>query len=171
MGMNDFQRLWWRQAKSDHDIFVLLRDTGVSACHQLHYLQMATEKLAKAYFWRTGSPPWKSHVGLRQFLLRLATARTSERQRIVEALAFKRFDDFQAWNRAIAPLAYGLERLAPALAQCDGPNPEYPWPHSAPTQAPVDYEFQVWKDLTETGRGRQLQQVIADAMRRFPTYA
>jgi hypothetical protein len=46
--MTDAQRLWWAQAKSDHGVFVLLRKQGVHDCHLLHYLQMATEKLAKA---------------------------------------------------------------------------------------------------------------------------
>ena len=54
--MNTFQGLWWQQAKSDHQVFQRLRSEGVAQCHSLHYLQMVTEKLAKAYFWRSGSP-------------------------------------------------------------------------------------------------------------------
>jgi hypothetical protein len=169
--MNDFQRIWWQQAKSDHEVFLLLRRQGTHPCHLLHYLQMATEKLAKAYFWRSGTAPPRSHVGLRQFLLRLATAVSAERSRIAEVLAFSRFDDFQNWNRSIAPLAYGLERLAPSLVQGNGPNPEYPWPHAAPQYAPADYDFEIWSELTNTARGRQLQQVIAAAVANFPAYA
>ena len=47
--MNDAQELWWRQARSDHALFVRLRRIGAEECHLLHYLQMATEKLSKAY--------------------------------------------------------------------------------------------------------------------------
>ena len=41
---------------------------GRRTCHSLHHLQMVTEKIAKAYFWRSGSPPPKSHAGFVQFL-------------------------------------------------------------------------------------------------------
>jgi len=37
------------QAKSDWQIYEHLEKTSFSKCHALHYLQMATEKLAKAY--------------------------------------------------------------------------------------------------------------------------
>ena len=47
--MNGCQTLWWQQARSDHSILLLLRAKGAVACHQLHYLQMVCEKLAKAY--------------------------------------------------------------------------------------------------------------------------
>jgi hypothetical protein len=66
--MNRYQELWWRQSESDHAVFKLLRGQGPAVCHTLHYLQMTTEKLAKAYFWRTGSPPQKSHIGFVKFL-------------------------------------------------------------------------------------------------------
>jgi hypothetical protein len=46
--MNGCQDLWWQQARSDHAILLLLRRYGVAPCHQLHYLQMVTEKIAKA---------------------------------------------------------------------------------------------------------------------------
>ncbi len=65
--MNKFQELWWEQAKSDHEAFVLLRKHSIGQCHSLHYLQMVTEKIAKAYLWRKGAPP-KSHAGFVQFL-------------------------------------------------------------------------------------------------------
>lgn len=46
--MNEQQRLYLVQARSDRDILKLLSSQPI--CHQLHYLQMLTEKLAKAYF-------------------------------------------------------------------------------------------------------------------------
>ena len=45
--MNQYQELWWTQARSDHKVLLLLRRTSADSCHQLHYLQMVTEKLAK----------------------------------------------------------------------------------------------------------------------------
>ena len=53
--MNGAQKLWWEQAKSDHAAFICLRRAGVHECHMLHYLQMAAEKISKAYLWRSGT--------------------------------------------------------------------------------------------------------------------
>jgi hypothetical protein len=168
--MNRFQELWWRQAQSDHAIFLLLRRNRAEPCHQLHYLQMVTEKLGKAFFWRAGKAPPKSHAGLVQFMRYLGQARRHERQKIADCLSFGRFKDLQRWLPSVLPLAYELERLAPDLAQ-DGPNPEYPWPQDAPAHFPADFEFNVLKELTETGRGRQLLQVIELAITRFSAIA
>ena len=136
--MNGYQTLWWEQARSDHAVLVLLRQQGAAACHQLHYLQMVTEKLGKAYFWRSRTAPaTKSHAGFVAFMRFLGSVRVTERQQITNVFAFKRFEDFQNWIRAVLPLAYQLERLAPALAK-DGPNPEYPWPPECPATCAGD---------------------------------
>lgn len=169
--MNSYQRLWWEQTRSDHAVLLLLRRQGASPCHQLHYLQMVTEKLGKAYFWRTGSPPRKSHASFVRFLQALDDRREPDRTRIAEFLGFGRAQDLENWIPTITPLAYDLERLAPALAGDNGPNPEYPWPRVAPVDAPVFYQFGVWTQLTDTGRGRQLIKVIDSAVSRFPEYA
>jgi hypothetical protein len=169
--MNIYQELWWRQAQSDHDVLLLLRCQGFNACHQLHYLQMITEKVSKAYFWGSGMPPPKSHAGFHLFLRSLGGVRSSERRQIADIFKFKRFADFQSWQRKILPLAYELEKLAPALSQDNTANPEYPWPHSAPQHAPVDFKFPIWVELTETSRGRHLLQFIDIAVNKFPQYA
>ena len=168
--MNSYQELWWQQARSDHAVLQLLRRRGLAPCHSLHYIQMVAEKLAKAYFWRSSSPPPRSHAGFVQFVRFLGGARQSERTGIASAFGFSRFEDFQRWTRAVLPLAYELERLAPSLAQ-DGPNPEYPWPQNGPEYAPSQFEFELWIQLTSTGRGRQLMQVIEVAIENFPMYA
>jgi len=112
--MNNHQEVWWQQAKSDHEAFALIRGQGIAQCHSLHYLQMVTEKLVKAYFWRSGSPPPRSHAGFVQFLRFLGQIRPSDRDRIAELFSFKRFTDFQNWIRAVLPIAYELERLTGA---------------------------------------------------------
>ena len=167
--MNNFQKLWWKQAQSDHGAFILLRGQGIAQCHSLHYLQMLTEKLAKAYFWRSDHPPPRSHSGFVQFLRFLGAVRERDRERIARLFSFNRFQDFQGRIRTLLPIAYDLERIAPALAN-DGPNPEYPWPHAQPAYAPVDHDFTVWSRLT-TGQGRDLMRVIRIAVDRFPEYA
>jgi hypothetical protein len=42
----------------------------------------------------------------------------------------------------------------------NGPNPEYPWPPDAPTATPVEFEFPIWQELTETSYGRTLISLI-----------
>ncbi len=166
--MNSYQEVWWQQAQSDHEAFVRIRGLGVSPCHSLHYLQMVTEKIAKAYFWRSGSPPPQSHAGFVQFLRFLGQIRPAERARMADLFTFKRFTDFQGWIHTVLPMAYELERLAPALAQ-NGPNPEYPWPHRLPQFAPANFNFAIWQWL-ESGQGRDLMRVVRIAVNRFPEY-
>lgn len=168
--MNDYQRLWWEQTRSDHAVLLMLRDRGAMPCHQLHYLQMVTEKLGKAYFWRSGQPPPKSHVSFVRFLQALDNRSRVDRARIATLLGFGSVNAFADWIHIVTPLAYSLERLAPALAGDRGPNPEYPWPRQAPLHAPATYKFPVWRELTEMGRGRQLLKVIDRAVIQFPAY-
>lgn len=120
----------------------VLRRHGADPCQQLHYLQMITEKLAKAYFWRNDEGPPRSHASFVRFLCFLGAVRRSERDRVATAFGFQRFQDFRRWIRSILPLAYELERLAPALAG-DGPNLEYPWPWEAPEAAPALFCFDI----------------------------
>lgn len=168
--MNAFQDCWWRQAKSDLQVLRLLRVEGADACHQLHYLQMVTEKISKAYFWRSNQPPARSHAGFCKFMRLLLQVPTAQQSDLARIFGFNRFDDFQGWLRSALVLVYELERLAPALAG-DGPNPEYPWPQAAPVNAPASYSFQTWENLCSTGRGRQLLLVIEAAVEQFPVYA
>lgn len=169
-GMNAFQRHWWEQTRSDHSIWLLLRRQGAPPCHQLHYLQMVTEKLGKAYYWRSMRAPRISHASFVHFLKALDDRDNVDLTRIAAILGFGRGQDFENWIRTIAPLAYAIKRLPPDLAQ-DGPNTEYPWPHAAPAYAPISYDFPIWKQLTETGRGKQLLKVIDVAVSRFPEIA
>jgi hypothetical protein len=168
--MNSYQQVWWEQTRADHSVLLLFRQRGIAACHQLHYLQMVTEKLGKAYFWRTGRPPRATHASFVRFLQALDDRPSPDSNRIAELLGFGRPQDMQNWIPTITPLAYDLERLAPDLAGYNSPNPEYPWPHVAPTYAPVSYEFRLWTELTETGRGRQLMRVVDAAVLGFPEY-
>ncbi len=168
--MNVCQRLWWEQAQADHSVLRMLRKNGFDACHQLHYLQMVTEKLGKAYFWRTGHSPPMSHAAFVRFLQALDNRGEPDRTRIANLLGFGRSRDFRNWIPTISPLAYDLERLAPALAGPNGPNAEYPWPWIQPTNTPVSYQFRAWRDLTQTSRGRVLLTVIDAAVTGFPQY-
>ena len=167
--MTEPQRLWWRQAAADLAAFEEFRRRNGPQCHALHHLQVATEKLTKAYLWRTGFPPPRSHAGLLTLIRLLGQLRRADRDRVAELSGFGRYADFQAWVASAAPLARAVERLAPDLAG-DGPNPEYPWPHAAPAETPADYDFPVWAEL-RTPRGRNLLRFVRRAVERFPRYA
>src|SRR5436190_10987546 len=114
--MNQAQRLWVQQARSDLAVFRELRRTGVHECHLLHYLQMATEKLSKAYLWRSGKAPPRSHTGLIRFLKALLDRRPAELAWIAKALGFGRPEDLEKWVTSVQWLAYALQNIAPAEA-------------------------------------------------------
>jgi hypothetical protein len=166
--MNGPQRLWWSQAQSDYALFLRLRAAGVRECHLLHYLQMATEKLSKAYLWRSGHAPPKSHTGFVRFLRALLDR--PQLDRIADILGFRRGEDLENWVRRAQVLAYSLQNIAPAEAG-DGPNPEYPWPHAAPANCPMDHAFALWNQLSNTGQGRKLMEFVGRAIAQFEQYA
>ena len=148
--MNSAQKIWWQQARSDHEIFLHLRRVGAHECHLLHYLQMTTEKLSKAYLWRSGNSPPRTHTGFIRFLKALLDRRRAELNRIARSLGFGRRKDLENWVTNVQPLAFAIQNIAPAEAQ-DGPNPEYPWPHDAPTHCPAAHHFALWLQIVNTG--------------------
>jgi len=131
---------------------------------------MATEKLSKAYLWRSGKPPPKSHTGFVRFLKALLDRRPVELAWVAKALGFARSEDLDKWASGIHVLAYGLQNIAPAEAR-NGPNPEYPWPHEAPMHYPAGYGFALWNQLLNTGQGRKLIEFIDRAIARFDAFA
>ena len=127
-----------RQAESDFETRdCLLRAGSLPQCHQLHYLQMALEKLAKAHLIAGGSSPEdlsSSHVYISKpipMIVREMLARTPGQK--------------DGWVvDAIRDLSRRIELLAPAVR--DGgrapANCEYPW--KAPDgsiKAPADHDF------------------------------
>ena len=40
------------------------------------------------------------------------------------------------------------------------PNPEYPWPKDAPSVAPMEHSFGIWRELQETAAGRQFLNLV-----------
>lgn len=168
--MNTSQALWWRQAWADFDLLLELRRLGQHESHVLHYLQMSTEKLAKAYFWRTGIAPPKNHTGFERFLRAVFTRGSDVLERLAEDLGFKRLRDFEKWVKDCRPLALAVQSLAPMEAK-DGPNPEYPWPHDAPTDWPGGHSFELWRSLTQTGRGRRFFRFVHKLIEGFDQFA
>jgi hypothetical protein len=153
--MNEQQRLFLAQARSDFAVFGLLRtQAALPVCHAIHYLQMTTEMLGKAHAWGSGPNPG-THRAIVRFLRSLSTNRAAQRHLGYEGKN-------EAWSsriRASIPFAQRVEDLAPALAQ-DGPNPEYPWPRANPHTAPAEHPFEIWAELTDTSKGRQFIELL-----------
>lgn len=129
-----------RQAKSDF----MVRDCLLSVspplprCHELHYLQMAMEKLCKAHLLETkgatSDDVKKSHAHIASPL----------RVIVRQMLARSKGGGNSHWViDAVGPLATKIERLSPAVGGDSYPsNCEYPWclPNGS-VIAPVDYDF------------------------------
>ena len=156
--MNEPQRLYLVQARSDWQIYRLLKSQPV--CHRLHYFQMCSEKLAKAFFWKNAGAGNLGHAAFVKFVRALAT-----RRKVAAKLGFIDMASFGEWIKDVSDLAYELERLAPALAE-EGPNPEYPWPRANPEHAPVEHDFEAWHRL-QTPSGHHLSIMIGQVLDHF----
>ena len=136
----DWRDAFLRQARSENQIRHRLNAPHVEYSHQLHYLQMVTEKLAKGLLCEPGSrvAPPASHMGFVKFL-RVAKQSAAIRDR----LGYSSWPPFRAFVDSIMPLARSVEQLAPSSAGMNAPNPEYPWqePHSGEVIAPADFAF------------------------------
>jgi hypothetical protein len=158
--MTEYQRLFLVQARSDFAVFDFFRRKGeFPACHSLHYLQMATEKLGKAHAWRRG-PRTNTHRAFVAFLRSLATNPAAQAQ-----LSFGGRDaNWEQLIRKSTLLAERIEGLAPDISR-DLPNPEYPWPRLAPSVAPAEHAFPIWGELRDTVAGRKFLDFITQLFR------
>jgi hypothetical protein len=128
------------QARSDDAVRRLLNRNRTEYAHQLHYLQMATEKLAKAIMMRDAdaAPPAQTHVAFVSCLWVIKGRPELRRQ-----LGYEHAEEFRSFIDSLLPLAERIERLAPNLAGMTQPNPEYPWRPAGQAEvfAPSQYDF------------------------------
>ena len=155
--MNEQQRLHLVQARSDWEIYQFLQNKHT--CHRLHYLQMTTEKLAKAYFWARPGAETIGHAAFVSFLLSISTNR-----QVARSFHFPSTRSLRQWMLGITDLANQLESLAPSLT--DGPNPEYLWPRSLPVVAPIEHDFDILGSLNARN-GINLLRMIEQCLKRF----
>jgi len=120
----DWREAFFCQARSENKIMTLLNARGVEYSHQLHYIQMVTEKLAKGFLAKAGRAEWQqtSHAA---FVTMLRTIKG--RPDVRTQLGYKDSQSFNRYIDSLLPLADKIEKLAPALAGTTRPNPEYPW--------------------------------------------
>ena len=131
----DWRTALFEQAHSDYEILQLLSRENAAFCHQLHYLQMATEKLAKGFATPPGGPqPPKVHRAFVNFM------RSVRGNRQLRQACNCGPGQIEAYITSLLPLARLIEDLAPTNAN-DGPNPEYPWQEPGTVIAPVSHLF------------------------------
>ncbi len=133
----EWSRAFARQALSDLDARELLDVPTLSRCHSLHFLQMAAEKVCKAYLHATGNTVKQSHSVVRKHLPSIARDLSAER-----AMSGSRL-------KALKHLAVEIDLLAPAL-RGEGTrqdNVEYPWESTdGIVIAPIDFAFSPIED-------------------------
>lgn len=151
------------QARSDWAAYRVVESSDLLAdCHALHYLQMATEKLAKAFLLASGDRLEKvksNHRAFTRFLQMVARNNGLQRELRLNGR------QLAAHVRQLLPISQGVERLAPALAQ-DGPNAEYPWESpKGKVNVPAMTTFKVAAQL-KSPNGRILLKIVDIVLRK-----
>jgi len=154
------------QSRSDWQVYGrLAADDQIPACHELHYLQMACEKIAKAYRCRDTTANLedllKRHVGFAKFMGSfLASPSIKEAYRGRDA-------QLRQVAKLARALAREIEKLAPAVDRADSPeNAEYPWEAGEEVITPCQYSYPRLSLLVSPG-GRTLLKLLARAIQEF----
>ncbi len=150
-----FAEAFIAQARSDWTVHRLLAGRAdVHVCHGLHYLQMACEKLAKAYRLRDTQSSVdelvSTHNGFEKFVgsffLTLKDEYRGKDAQLRELTSRAR------------TLAREIEKLAPAIDRVTFPeNAEYPWERDAHVIAPCRHAFPSLELLRKAGGGTFLK--------------
>jgi hypothetical protein len=128
-----------RQSRSDFAAREQLLG-GLPSCHQLHYLQMALEKAAKAHLYFSNADVRYVHSYISKVIPEI----------VKNGLSRSPGHDKQWIMPAVRELALKLERLHPQVAAQTSPaNCEYPWLGPKGTVlAPIDYDFGIFPAST-----------------------
>lgn len=127
------------QAWSDFLVFREMNSSDQPKCHALHYLQMATEKLAKGFLCKkSGRPPKMTHYSLVNFL---NASRSQADWRV--ALGYGHNPKaYGYYIDSLLQIARQIERLVPEGGVIDKVNPEYPWRNdSGEVDCPCKHDF------------------------------
>lgn len=123
----NWREAFFAQARSDNEVRKILEVGELEYSHQLHYLQMTTEKLAKGLLTDSdqSDPPELSHVAFVK-CLQVIKNNPGIRRR----LGYDSARVFSQHINSLLPLADQIEKLAPGAAtgvRATEPNAEYPW--------------------------------------------
>jgi hypothetical protein len=150
-----------KQSRSDWLVYEKLSaDPSIAACHALHYLQMACEKIAKAYRYRDTQAEalHTAHVGFPAFINSFLVS-----PKVLRRLARRRAP------RESNAIAREIERLAPAVDQGTAPeNSEYPWATDQGVVVPCEYGYPNLVMLTQPS-GLRFLRLVKMAVWEFDT--
>ena len=154
-----------RQARSDWELHHRLATAGEADCHALHYLQMACEKIAKAYRIRDLTVDvdelTQHHIGFESFVSAFLLSPAFKEEYKHKSAQFRRT------KTEMRRLAREVECLSPAVRREQRPdNSEYPWAAGTVVVAPCDYGFPNLSLLT-TSTGRAFLKLVRRAMDEF----
>jgi hypothetical protein len=161
-----FAEAFYRQAASDWQAYKRLAAAeGLPRCHSLHHLQMACEKLAKAYRLRDTSGDVdviaSRHTGFAKFInafLRSPALMEEHEGQLAR---------HQAVCASAVKFAREIEKLAPTIDRATSPeNAEYPWESGETVFTPCEYDYPALSLLSEPG-GRAFLNLIERAFRDY----
>jgi hypothetical protein len=154
------------QARSDFAVCEHLRAQDLAPCHWMHYLQMTTEKLAKAVrLSPAGGATFKhSHVAFSKLSAIL------RRQTVLAPTLHMETNSYREFIDQTSALRAGIEQLAPDVAG-GRPNAEYPWEardHSGQLRwwAPCDWTFPIEAEM-RSPQGHALLKLITLLLRQY----
>jgi hypothetical protein len=160
----DWAAAYARQADADFTTFEYVQSADMPACHKLHFLQMACEKLVKAHLCGVGTDPGAlqtSHAYV------AGTLPVVLRQQAVY-MQFAGGKAREALNRARF-IAQEIEVLTPSVDR-NGQRPdncEYPSEDTAGTlRSPLDWRFSL-ENLIVVPSGRTVLKLIRGAIDRL----
>ena len=163
---SNYAAAFYRQAQSDWEVYLRLTQMlDVPRCHELHYLQMACEKLAKAYRLRDLDADVDDlatkHAGFMKFINAFLRS-----PRLFSEYKGK-LSAHQAICKSAAALARGIEKLAPAIDKLHSPaNAEYPWESGDRVVVPCEYGYPDLSLLNAPG-GRAFLKLVERALREY----
>ena len=159
---NDLAVAYRAQARSDYRVYRLLeaQTEPEYICHQLHYLQMALEKTAKAYLAASGESfdsLRKSHRAFSKFLGILT------RSRDLPGLIGLSRPQLAAQLKSMRSHVNSIEQLVPGKEQF-GRNTEYPWRDNQGIQTPCAHRFDDIVGFLNRNPGRNFLKLLERAL-------
>jgi hypothetical protein len=158
----EWSRAYAKQGASDLAIYKhLCTRADVQNCHRLHYLQMAGEKIAKAYQFRYTKrlvvDLLSQHVALKEFVNDYCSSKS------MKARYAGREAQLQETRQGLLHLATEVEKLAPAVDREKSPtNAEYPWTNGVDLTVPCEAAYSIMSSFNDSV-WRNFVQVLADA--------
>ena len=155
-----------RQADADLralELYEQHSEIATAECHKLQFLQMACEKLCKAFVLKSGVHPpdvvQSSHGFIRKHLPTIVKQEMIYGSQNLHRLRW-------AYER-IRGLAKEIEILSPSMDWENRPeNCEYPWEAGANVISPLDWRFEASQLLT-IASGRTFLKILRPAINRL----